>query len=68
MTVLTSRIDTNSEDFATNREHMQSQVRDLREQVERVCLGGGGDGRRALATAKEITSMIYQAMEVEKNT
>ena len=41
MTVLQSRINTRDEAFATNRDHMQTQVDDLRAVVDKVRAGGG---------------------------
>ncbi len=41
MSILQTRINPRDETFLTNREHMQAQVDDLREQVARVRQGGG---------------------------
>jgi 3-methylcrotonyl-CoA carboxylase beta subunit len=41
MSVLQSRINTRDAAFATNREHMQSQVDDLRSVVDKIHQGGG---------------------------
>jgi 3-methylcrotonyl-CoA carboxylase beta subunit len=41
MTTLSSKINIRSDDFASNREHMQAQVDDLREKVARIKQGGG---------------------------
>ena len=41
MSVLQSRINTRDESFETNRAHMQAQVDDLRQLVDRIRQGGG---------------------------
>ena len=41
MSVLQSRINTRDAAFATNREHMQAQVDDLRDVVDKIHQGGG---------------------------
>ncbi|RRJ83757.1 carboxyl transferase domain-containing protein [Aestuariirhabdus litorea] len=53
MTILTSGINTRSEAFANNREHMQSQVDDLKAKLDAIALGGGEKARqRHLARGK----------------
>lgn len=41
MPVLRSSINTKSETFIANAEHMQAQVNDLLEKIEQICKGGG---------------------------
>ena len=41
MTVLQSRLNTRDAAFATNRDHMQAQVDDLRTVVNKIRQGGG---------------------------
>ncbi len=41
MPVLRSNINTKSETFIANAEHMQAQVNDLLEKIEQICQGGG---------------------------
>ena len=41
MPVLRSNINTKSETFIANTEHMQAQVNDLLEKIEKICQGGG---------------------------
>ncbi len=45
MTVLKSAVNSRSEDFRNNAEHMEKQVRDLRDQIAKVKLGGGERAR-----------------------
>ena len=45
MTVLQSRINTRDDTFSTNRDHMQTQVDDLRELVGQIRQGGGAKAR-----------------------
>ena len=45
MTILNSKINTRSESFEQNRQHMQDQVDDLRAQVATIQLGGGEKAR-----------------------
>ena len=40
MPVLRSSINTKSETFIANAEHMQAQVNDLLEKIEQICQGG----------------------------
>ncbi|MCX2979469.1 methylcrotonoyl-CoA carboxylase [Halieaceae bacterium IMCC14734] len=41
MSVLTSKINSRDADFEANREHMQTQVKDLRRLIDKIKLGGG---------------------------
>lgn len=53
MTVLQTRINTRDEAFANNRQHMQTQVDDLRVRVDQIRLGGGAKAQeRHLAKGK----------------
>ena len=45
MTTLQSRVNTRSEEFLSNKAHMQDQVSDLRELVARIGMGGGDKAR-----------------------
>ena len=41
MPVLRSSVNTKSETFIANRDHMQAQVDDLYEKIQKISLGGG---------------------------
>ena len=45
MGILTSRVNTRSDDFAANRQHMQAQVADLKATLETIKQGGGERAR-----------------------
>ena len=45
MATIKSKINLRSDDFADNKAHMQEQVDDLREKLEKIRLGGGGKYR-----------------------
>jgi 3-methylcrotonyl-CoA carboxylase beta subunit len=45
MGILKSRVNTRSEDFATNAQHMQAQVEDLKAKLETIKQGGGDKAR-----------------------
>ena len=46
MAVLTSHINTRDKDFDANRDHMKSQVDDLRQKVDAVRGGGGAKAQQ----------------------
>eukprot|EP01137_Pigoraptor_chileana_P005741 Opistho-2@2929 len=43
--VIDGRVDANTEDFKTNKEHMESLVKDLKDKMVKIRLGGGATAR-----------------------